>query len=413
MTEATVTIIGGGLSGFQVAATLRELAFPGRIVLVGDEPHAPYHRPPLSKAYLLEEMDQGRLDLRPAAFYADRHIELLTGRRAVAIDRTHRKVALDDDSVIEYQHLVLAVGARNRPLPVPGADLDGVSFLRSLDEASVLRLRLGTAKQAIVIGAGFIGLEFAAAARKAGVDVTVIEVADRPMARALSAEMAQIFTREHTRTGVHFKFNTQVMRITGAGGRVTGVETVEGEMIPADLIVIGIGVIPNVELAATCNLEVRNGIVVDDRLLTADPNISAIGDCAAHPTCYAEQIVRLESVQNATDQGRYVAGRIAGRPAAFSAVPWFWSDQGKLKLQIAGLLIGHERVVVRGDLASDSCAVFCFRGGRLIAVETVNRPGDHLAARRLIGGGIALTPEQAADEKVSLKQLAAAAAPAS
>jgi 3-phenylpropionate/trans-cinnamate dioxygenase ferredoxin reductase subunit len=411
MTEPTVAIVGTGLGGFQVAASLRELKFGGRIVLVGDEPHAPYQRPPLSKAYLLGSIEEGRLGMRPATFYQERQIDLITGRRAVAIDRTHRKLALDDESVIEYEHLVLAVGARNRPLPVPGADLKGVHFLRTLDEARAIRAELGRVKRVVVIGAGFIGLELAASARKLGLDVTVLDVADRPMARALSAQMSQIFTREHARAGIELRFNTQVMRILGEGGRVTGVETVEGQKIPGELVVIGIGVIPNVELAATCNLEVRNGILVDDYLVTKDPNISAVGDCTAHPNPYTSDITRLESVQNATDQARCVAARIMGKTARYDAVPWFWSDQGELKLQIAGLMIGHDRVIVRGDLAGKSATVFCFCGERLIAVETVNRPADHMAARRLIGSGARLTLEQAADETVDLKQIAAAAAP--
>jgi 3-phenylpropionate/trans-cinnamate dioxygenase ferredoxin reductase subunit len=407
MPEPAVVIVGAGTAGFQVAAGLRDLRYEGRVILVGDEDCGPYHRPPLSKTYLLGTTDDARVAMRPEVFYNDRKIELRTGQRAVAIDRTHRKLALDDDTVIPYTHLVLAVGARNRPLPVSGAELNGVFFLRTLDEARALRARLARARNAVVIGAGFIGLEFASAARKSGVAVTVIDVADRPMARALSAEMSNVFTREHAKAGVRFLFNTQVMRLMGAAGHVTGVETVEGEVLDADLVVIGIGVIPNVELAATCDLDIRNGIVVDEQLLTGDPNISAVGDCAAHPNPFAPGMTRIESVQNATDQGRCVAARIAGRPSAFCAVPWFWSDQGDLKLQIAGIATGCERVIVRGDPASASCAAFCFSGERLLAVETVSRPADHMAARHLIAHRAMLTPEQAADESFDLKKLAA------
>jgi 3-phenylpropionate/trans-cinnamate dioxygenase ferredoxin reductase subunit len=224
--------------------------------------------------------------------------------------------------------------------------------------------------------------------------------------------MSAVFARELARMNVRLLFNTQVMRLMGAGAKVTGVETVEGQVVPCDLVVIGIGVIPNVELAATCNLDVQNGIVVDERLLTVDSSISAVGDCAAHPSAHADGIVRIESVQNATDQGRCVAGRIAGRPSRFTAAPWFWSDQGDLKLQIAGLTAGCDRTVVRGDQTSTSCAVFCFRGERLLGVETVNRPADHLAARRLIANHVQLSAEQAADERFDLKQLGAAAAAA-
>jgi 3-phenylpropionate/trans-cinnamate dioxygenase ferredoxin reductase subunit len=407
---ATVAIVGAGLAGFQVASVLREQHYQGRIVLVGDEPHRPYHRPPLSKAYLLNAPDELSVAMRPDSYYADKKIEVMASTRAVSIDRTHRKLALDNGSVIDFEHLVLAVGARNRTLHVPGYDLNGVFFLRHLEEARALRVRLHKAKQAVVIGAGFIGLEFAAAALKLGVAVTVLEVADRAMSRALSAPMSKLFSREHSKSGMRFLFNTQLKRLIDDEGRVAGVETVDGAVIDADLVLIGIGVIPNVELAATCNLDIRNGIAVDANLATADPNISAVGDCASYPSPYAtEEFVRLESVQNATDQARCVAARILGRPLPYSAVPWFWSDQGPLKLQIAGLTLGHDEAVVRGDPAGTSCAVFCFRGGRLLGVETVNRPADHMAARRLVGNHIALSAAQAADEGVDLKQFVAAA----
>lgn len=408
---ATVAIVGAGLAGFQVASSLRDQHYPGRVLLIGDEPHRPYHRPPLSKAFLLNASEELPVAMRPDSYYADKKIEVLSSTRAVSVDRTHRKLALDNGSVIDFEHLVLAVGARNRPLHVPGYDLPGVFFLRHLDEARALRVRLHKAKQAVVIGAGFIGLEFAAAARKLGVAVTVLEVADRPMSRALSAPMSALFSREHANSGIRFLFGTQLKRLIDDEGRVAGVETVEGAVIDADLVLIGIGVIPNVELAATCNLEVRNGIAVDADLATSDPNISAVGDCASYPSPYsAEEFVRLESVQNASDQGRCLAARILGGTSPYAAVPWFWSDQGPLKLQIAGLTIGHDETVVRGDPAGISCSVFCFREGRLLGVETVNRPADHMAARRLIGSHAALTPAAAADEGVDLKQLAAAAA---
>lgn len=406
MADATVAIVGAGLGGFQVAASLRELKFAGRVVLIGDEPHPPYQRPPLSKAaFMAGSSDEAHLALRPASFYPGKFVDLLTGRRAVAIDRRHRKVALDDESVINYDHLVLATGARNRPLPVPGTDLEGVHFLRTLDEARAVRARLASAKRIVVVGAGFIGLEFAASALKFGAEITVVEVAERPMARAISVSMASIFSREFTKMGVRLRFGEQVMRLVGTNGRVEAVETVQGELLPCDLVLIGIGVMPNVDLAAACDLEVRDGIVVDQQLITSDPRISAIGDCAAHPNTYAEKVARIESVQNATDQGRCVAARLLGRPSCFSAVPWFWSDQGPLKLQIAGLTYGYDRTSIRGDSNGTSCAVFCFRGERLLGVETVNRAADHMAARRLIANRVAITPEQAADESFDLRSL--------
>jgi len=413
MSESTVAIVGAGLAGFQVASSLRDLKYPGRIVLIGEESHRPYQRPPLSKGYLVDTLDESRLSMRPDAYYADKHIEMLASTRAVAIDRSHRKLALDNGSVIDFEHLVLAVGARNRPLHVPGYDLNGVYFLRHLDEARALRVRMHKAKQAVVIGAGFIGLEFASSAMKLGVQVTVLEVADRPMSRALSVPMSQLFMREHAKSGMRLSFETQVKGLLGDEGRVAAVETVDGTVLEADLVLIGIGVIPNVELAATCNLALRNGIAVDGNLATADPHISAVGDCASFPSAFSsEEFVRLESVQNATDQGRCVAARIMGRPQPYSAVPWFWSDQGPLKLQIAGLTAGHDETVIRGDSAGISCSMFCFRGGRLLGVESVNRPADHMVSRRLLGNRAPLTPAQAADESFDLKGLAAAAAPA-
>jgi 3-phenylpropionate/trans-cinnamate dioxygenase ferredoxin reductase component len=403
MAQPSIAIIGAGQAGLQVACSLRELHYEGRVVLIGDEPHIPYLRPPLSKAYLLGEA--GDIALRPQSYFAQHRIELMTGKRAVAIDRTRRMVGLEDESVIEYDHLVLATGARNRPLPIPGADLGNVFLLRTLDEANVLRERMASAKNVVVIGAGFIGLELAATAIKFGSNVTVLDVADRPMARALSKTMSAVFTREHEKTGVKLIFNTQVLRLLGEQS-VSGVETVDGHVLRADLVLIGIGVIPNVELAATSNLNVENGIVVDEFLQTNDPHISAIGDVAAHPSRYSNGTrVRLESVQNASDQARCVALRIMGQPAAYEAVPWFWSTQGSLKLQMAGLPGSGCEEVVRGDLSSTKCSVFLFRDGQLACVETLNKPADHMLARRLLAERTTLTPAQAADPTFDLKSL--------
>jgi len=414
MSDSGVVIAGAGLAGFQAAASLREMGFTGPVVLIGDEPHHPYQRPPLSKAYLQGLTDDARLAMRPEHFYADKHIRVLTGRRLVRLDRTRRQAILDDGTALDYGHFVFAVGARNRPLPLPGAELRGVFYLRTLDDARALKAAMAGARSAVVIGAGFIGLEFAAVAAKHGLAVTVIEVADRPMARALSPAMAAIFAREHAKSGIRLLFNAQVQRLIGEAGAVVAVETAAQERIEADLVVIGIGVIPNSEVAAAAGLEVRNGIVVDAQLSTSDPNVSAVGDCALHPNAhFADQSLRLESVQNATDQGRCLAARLTGKAARYDAVPWFWSDQGHLKLQIAGITTGFDQAIVRGDPTGSACSVFCFQGGKLLGVESVNRPGDHLVAKRLIGQRLALTPAQAADESFDLKAyLARAPAPA-
>lgn len=376
------------------------------MVLIGEEPHAPYQRPPLSKGYLLGEVSPNQVALRPAAFFTTQQVELCLGKRAVAIDRARRKVALEDDSVVEYDHLVLATGARNRPLPVPGTELQNVVFLRTLDEAVLLRAKMAAAKSVVVIGAGFIGLEFAASAVKHGLNVTVLDIADRPMARAVSKTMSAACSREHAEMGVRLLLETQVMRLLGERGAVRGVETVDGRILDADLVVIGIGVIPNVELAATCDLTIEDGVVVDEFLQTCDPHISAIGDVAAHRNSYADgRRVRLESVQNAIDQARCVAGRIAGRPAAYQAVPWFWSTQGRLHLQMTGLRSTDCEEVLRGDPKSKAFSVYLFREGRLACVESLNRAADHMIARRLLAGRVAVNPLQAADTSFDLKQL--------
>jgi 3-phenylpropionate/trans-cinnamate dioxygenase ferredoxin reductase subunit len=409
MTQPTVVIIGAGQAGLQVVASLRELRFEGRLVLVGDEPHAPYQRPPLSKGFLLGDATAAQVTLRPSQFFSMHNIELVTGKHAIAIDRSRRMVAFEDDSVLEYDHLVLATGARNRPLQVPGADLKNVFYLRSLDEAIALKAEMTAGKNAVVIGAGFIGLEFAASAAKHGMNVTVLDVADRPMARAVSKTMSTIFAREHEKMGVNLCFKTQVMHVLGEQGRVSGVETVDGRTLPADLVVIGIGVIPNVQLAATCDLPVEDGILVDEVMLTSDPHISAIGDVAAHVNDFSHgHRVRLESVQNAMDQARCVAARIVGKPAAYQAVPWFWSNQGSLALQMTGLRTATCEEVVRGDPAGTALSVFSFHDGKLAYVESLNRAADHMLSRRLLAGRIALTPEQAADTSFELKSLLAA-----
>jgi 3-phenylpropionate/trans-cinnamate dioxygenase ferredoxin reductase subunit len=410
-----VVIIGSGQGGYQVAASLRDDGYDGPIHLVGDEPGLPYQRPPLSKAYLTGKTDAQGLLLRAEAFFADRGIEVLSSERAVSIDRAARLVALQSGRTLPYGHLVLATGARNRRLPVPGAELDGVLYLRSRADADIIRARLDEVRRVVVVGAGFIGLEFAAVAAARGIQVTVLEATSRPMARALSLPMSTFFHEAHERAGLALHFGAVVTRIRGEAGRATGIETGEGGHVPADLVVVGIGVVPNVELAAEAGLSVADGVVVDERLLTDDPAISAIGDCANYPSPFAGgRMVRLESVQNAVDQAKAVAARLTGRPASYEAVPWFWSDQGALKLQIAGLAIPHEETVLRGDPASGAFSVFCFEGARLLGVESVNRPADHMIARRLLAKGIGIAPDEAADPGLDLKaratELLAAAA---
>ncbi|MCB4769130.1 FAD-dependent oxidoreductase [Ancylobacter sp. Lp-2] len=403
----SVVVIGAGQAAFQLAASLREAGYEEPITLVGDEPGLPYQRPPLSKAYLKGDVGVDHLELRPAAFFADHRIGLAHGR-VVAVDRSARRVTLEDDGKLPYGHLVFATGARNRVLPVPGAEFDGVFYLRSLADADAVKAALPSAGKVVVIGAGFIGLEFAAVARKLGHEVTVIEATSRVLGRAVGAAMSDFFAHEHRAMGTVLTFGAGVARLVGEGGRVVAVETVEGERIAADLVMIGIGVVPNVELAAAAGLAIDNGIAVDARLLAGDPEISAIGDVAAYPSHHADNVrVRLESVQNAADHGRCVAARLTGHAHDYTSVPWFWSDQADLKLQMVGLARPGDAEVLRGDPASRRFSVFRFREGRLVAIESVNRPADHMLGRRLLAGMPTLTPEQAGDESFELKSLLA------
>ena len=410
MSEPGIVVLGGGQAGFQTAASLRDLGFAGAITLLGDEPGLPYQRPPLSKAYLAGKTDAGGLALRPAAFLAEHRIAYRPGLRATGIDRAGRRLLTAEGS-LPYAHLVLAAGARNRPLPVPGAALAGVHQLRDLADADALKEAVAGARRAVVVGAGFIGLEFAAVAAARGLAVSVVEAAPRPMARAVSPETGAFFREAHAAAGIAFLFEAGVAEILAADGRARGVLLTDGREIAADLVLVGIGVLPNQELAAEAGLAVADGIRVDAMLATGDPHIAAIGDCARFPTRFAHGLpgdgtVRIESVQNAIDQARCLAARLAGRPAAYDAVPWFWSDQGPYKLQIAGLGAPGDRSVLRGT--TEAFSVFRFRGDRLAAVESVNRAADHMIARRLIAAGTPLTAEQAADPDFDLKGLAGA-----
>ena len=402
MAQETVLIIGAGHAGFQVAASLRQHGHSGRISLVNDEPHLPYQRPPLSKAYLKGGGDPNSLMFRPDRFYQEQGIELI-GDRVAAIDRGAGKLALASGTQLAYQHLVLATGARNRLLDIPNADLGDVRYLRTLDDSQDLRSRMETARRVVVIGAGFIGLEFAATARGKGLEVDVIELAPRVMARAVTAEISEFFQDRHTAAGIRIHFGVQATAIESDGARVTGVSLSDGRHLQADLVVVGVGVLPNVELAHEAGLQVAAGIVVNEHLLTSDPNISAIGDCALFASPRFGAALRLESVQNAVDQARCVAARLCGDAKAYDGLPWFWSDQGPDKLQIAGLTTGYDRVVVRGDRGQGSFSAFCYKAGRLVGIESVNRASDHMFGRRLLSAHRSIEPEQAADLSFDLK----------
>ncbi len=402
MTQGTVLIAGAGHAGFQLAASLRQHGFAERICLINDEPHLPYQRPPLSKAYLKGEGRPDSLMFRPDKFYRDQNIELIADRAAF-IDRAAQKLVLASGAFLDYGHLVLATGARNRLLDIPNANLVDVRYLRILDESEALRRRMELSRHVVVIGAGFIGLEFAATARIKGLEVDVIELGTRVMARAVTAEISEYFQARHTAAGIRIHLGVQATAIENDGDDVTGVSLSDGQHVPADLVVVGVGVLPNVELAAEAGLPVASGIIVDEQLLTEDANISAIGDCALFDSPRFGGSLRLESVQNATDHARCVAARLTGNAKPYDGQPWFWSDQADDKLQIAGLTTGYDRVVVRGDPAQRSFSAFCYKGAKLVGIELVNRAADHVFGRKILGTAKSIAPEQAADPAFDLK----------
>ncbi len=399
-----VIIIGAGQGGVEVAISLRQRNFDGEIVIVGDEPHPPYQRPPLSKDFIKGGGREGSVVLREERFFSERNIELRLNRQAVAIDREAMAVRLDDGEVLSYGHLVLATGARNRKIRIPGLDHPDVMELRTLAHAHRLMERLPALRTVAVIGGGFIGLEVASLLRDHDVEVDIIEAADRLMGRVVSHITSDYFLRYHRETGVRIRLGASAESVEHgpSGCRVV---LADGTTLEADAVLLAAGVVPNVELAADAGLAVNNGIVVDAELLTSDPAISALGDCAAYPSVHAGCVLRLESVQNAVDHGRLIAARLTGDRRPYESLPWFWSYQGQARLQIAGLSAPGDNPVLRGDPETGKFSVFLFREGRNTAVESINDPGTHMAARRLLGSGIGVSPDVAADPAVDLKSL--------
>lgn len=407
---AGTVIVGTGQAGFQTAASLRSQGYEEPITLIGEEPHIPYQRPPLSKGFPLGQQNFEGIQLRPERFYQDHRIDLLAGKKVTAIERATRKAQLESGARIPYDKLVLAVGARNRKLALKGAELDGVLYLRSIDEAVAVKERLEGAGEIVVIGGGFIGLEIAAVARTMGKSVIVLEALPRLMSRVVAPIISDFFRELHTGRGVKIVCDASVSEISGACGKVQKVVLHDGTAHPADLVIVGVGVVPNVELAQEAGLSIANGVAVNEYLETDDENVFAIGDCAEYPCIFAGGRVRLESVQNAADQAQRVATTIAGRRSCYRALPWFWTDQFDIKLQMAGISQGYDRIVTRGNAESRKLSVFYFKQDRLGAIDSINRPLDHMVGRKLIVGGVALTPEQAADESVDLRTLEFAAA---
>ena len=400
-------IIGAGHAGGTVAALLRQYGYKAPIVMVGEEPLAPYQRPPLSKAWLKGEADADSLALKPDEFYAEAEIDLILNARAVAIHREAKTVDLSDGRTLPYETLIIATGARARTLPIPGADLAGVLTLRSAADAEALKALLGPGKRLAVIGGGYIGLEAAASALALGGSAVVLEREPRILARVACEALSTFFTDYHRAKGVTFEVDAMVEGLEGEDGHVTGVRLAGGRVIACDAALIGVGAPPNEEIAKEAGLECAGGIVVDEHARTADPAIFAIGDVTRRPLPLYERSFRLESVANALEQARQAACVITERPAPAQEVTWNWSDQYDLKYQFAGMPFDVDHVLVRGDMATAKFAVFHLKGDLIQAVEAVNAPAEFMMGRRLIGERRPISRERLADTTISMKEVAA------
>lgn len=404
MTDS-ILIAGAGHGAGQVIATLKQHKFAGKIILVGDEPHLPYQRPPLSKKYLAGDLPAERLHFKPASFYEHPQIEIHLGERIVSIDRDTHHVTTAAGVEIPYDKMVLALGSRVRKVDVPGCDLPGVHYLRNIADVDAIRADMTNSRRVVIVGAGYIGLEVAAVCRQYGLDVTVVEMADRVMSRVVSPNVSDFYQLEHTNRGVKLLLSTGLAAFEGKR-RVKAVLTDDEQSIPADFVVVGVGIQANTELAEAAGLDVDNGIVVDDQCQTSDTDIYAIGDCTSHPNDIYGQRLRLESVHNALEQAKTAASNLCGIETHYTQVPWFWSDQYDLKLQIAGLSQGHDQVILRGDPASRSFACLYLRGGLLIAVDAINSPRDFMQSKALIAKHTIVDPDQLAKSDLALKDLA-------
>jgi 3-phenylpropionate/trans-cinnamate dioxygenase ferredoxin reductase subunit len=401
-------IIGASHAGAQLAASLRQDGWTGEILVIGDEPALPYHRPPLSKTYLSGKSSLDDLLIRPAQFYEKNDITFRQGRVA-SINREAHSVTLTDGEVVTYDKLALCLGARPRRLPISGSDLAGVHYLRDAADIEAIRSGIAESSRVVIIGAGYIGLETAASLRKLDVEVTVLESAERVLQRVTAPEVSAFYTRVHRERGVELRTGVSISAIEG-DDRVRGVRLADGELVPADLVIIGIGVVPNTELAEAAGLTVDNGIVIDDHGRTSDPDIVAAGDCVSHYMARYDRHLRLESVPSAGEQAKAAAATICDKQKAITALPWFWSDQYDLKLQIAGLNAGYDRVVLRGEPETgETFACFYFKQGELIAADCVNRPQEFMFSRRAIGEGLPVDPSQLADPDTALNELLKAA----
>jgi 3-phenylpropionate/trans-cinnamate dioxygenase ferredoxin reductase component len=405
-------IVGAGQAGVQLAVSLRDYGYRGSITVIGAEAQPPYQRPPLSKAFLNGTANLTSLELRTQAFYTERRIDVVSAERITQLHlspsgpRGRGNALTDRGRTLAFDHLALTVGARPRRLDLPGTDLDGVCYLRVVDDATRLRAHLTAARDVVVIGGGFIGLEAAAVARAAGKNVTVLEVAERLISRSVAPVISEFYRQAHTRRGTAIRLGTEIAGIHGEHAHVTGVRLEDGTLLPADLVVVGVGVLPRTELAEQLGLVCDGGIVVDEFARTSEPSVVAAGDCTVMPNpLTGEGPVRQESMPNAVGQARVAAATLVGKPQPYKDVPWFWSDQFDLKLQIAGMTNEYDDVVVRGDPDSERFSVLYYRRGNLLAIHAVNRAPDYLAVRKALSVGAPLPAERAVMSHLSLKEL--------
>lgn len=408
-TAEKLVIIGGGQAAAQACASLRLFGFEGEITLIGEEPALPYQRPPLSKAYMKGEMTEERLYFKPQDWYNAQKIQTVLSTRVGKIDRSAQVVETEDGRSFDYDALIISTGSRPRALPLPGADLGNVFDLRDLSDVEHIRPLMVTGKRLVIVGAGYIGLEAAAVARQLGLEVTVLEMADRVLARVTSPVMSAFFEHEHVAQGVHIRTGAQLASLQG-DGQVQAAILSDGTEIAADIVLVGIGILPNVELASEAGIACSNGILVDRDARTNDARVFAAGDCARRPLVHYGRQGRLESVHNAIEQGKLAAAAIMGKPRPNEDCPWFWSDQYDLKLQIAGLSEDYDEIAVRGDPAERKFAAFYLRGGKLIAVDAINSAPEFIVAKKLIITGASVAPETLSDTSISMKEIAATAA---
>jgi len=405
MEQYDVLIIGAGHGGAQAAIALRQGKFAGSVAILGDEPELPYERPPLSKEYLAGDKSFDRILIRQPAFWDERQVTMLPGRRVVAVDPAAHRVTTADGAEIGYGKLIWATGGRARRLSCDGHDLAGVHTVRTRADADRMIAELPDVTEAVVIGGGFIGLEAAAVLAKFGKKVTLLEALDRVMARVAGPDLSHFYENEHRAHGVDVRLGIAVTAIEG-DGKVTGVRLADGDVVPADLVVVGIGIVPAVEPLIAAGAEGGNGVRVDAQCRTTLPDIFAVGDCALHANRFADgAAVRLESVQNATDQASVAAKAILGEDVAYEATPWFWSNQYDLRLQTIGLSIGYDRAVVRGDPVTRSFSVIHLKQGKVIALDCVNATKDYVQGRKLVETGAVIDPARLADTTVPLKEM--------